>query len=34
VGKKAEAAGAGELLITSVDREGTWTGLDIELIKV
>lgn len=26
-------AGAGEIMITSVDREGTWSGMDIELIK-
>ena len=31
--KKLENAGVGELLITSVDNEGTWKGLDIELIK-
>jgi cyclase len=31
--KKLENVGVGELLITSVDREGTWEGYDIELIK-
>lgn len=31
--KQLEADGAGEILITSVDREGTWSGMDIELIK-
>jgi len=31
--KQLEAAGVGEILITSVDREGTWSGMDIELIK-
>ena len=31
--KKLEEAGVGELLITSIDREGTWEGYDIELIK-
>lgn len=31
--KKLEAAGVGEILITSVDNEGTWKGLDIDLIK-
>ena len=31
---RAVDLGAGELLITSVDREGTRKGLDIELIKV
>lgn len=28
-----ENAGAGELLLYSVDRDGTWEGLDIELIR-
>lgn len=32
--KKIENLGAGELLITNIDREGTWTGYDIELIKL
>ena len=31
--KQLESAGAGELLVTSVDREGTWSGMDIELIQ-
>jgi len=31
--KKIEEAGVGEILITSVDNEGTWNGLDLELIK-
>jgi len=31
--KALENAGAGELLITSIEREGTWDGYDIELIK-
>lgn len=31
--KKMEELGAGELLLTSVDREGTWEGYDLELIK-
>jgi cyclase len=31
--KKLEEAGAGEILITSMDREGTWSGFDIELTK-
>lgn len=30
--KKMEDAGAGELLITSIDKEGTWEGFDIELL--
>lgn len=31
--KQLENAGAGELLITSVDREGSWDGYNLELIK-
>ena len=31
--KKAEDLGAGELLITSMDRDGTKAGYDLELIK-
>ena len=31
--KEMESRGAGELLLTSVDREGTWTGLDIQSIE-
>lgn len=31
--KQAEELGAGELIITSVDREGTGDGYDLELIK-
>jgi imidazole glycerol-phosphate synthase subunit HisF len=31
--KKVEELGAGELVLTSVDKEGTGTGFDIELIK-
>ena len=31
--KKLEEAGVGELLITSIDREGSWNGYDIELIE-
>lgn len=31
--KKAESLGAGELMITSVDRDGTGTGFDIELLN-
>jgi imidazole glycerol-phosphate synthase subunit HisF len=31
--KDMEALGAGEILITSVDKEGTMSGYDIELIK-
>ena len=28
-----ENAGVGEILLTSIDREGTWSGFDIELVK-
>jgi cyclase len=31
--QEAEALGAGERLLTSIDREGTWAGFDIELTK-
>jgi cyclase len=31
--KKMEESGAGEILITSVERDGTMNGYDIELIK-
>lgn len=31
--KEAERLGAGEILLTSVDREGTWRGMDIDLIE-
>ncbi|PWT72748.1 MAG: imidazole glycerol phosphate synthase subunit HisF [Bacteroidetes bacterium] len=31
--KKMESAGAGELLLNSIDRDGTFTGFDLELIK-
>jgi cyclase len=31
--KKAERLGAGEILITSIDRDGTLSGYDIELTK-
>lgn len=30
--RKMEDQGAGEILLTSIDREGTWTGFDIDLI--
>lgn len=30
---EAEKMGAGEILITSIDNEGTWKGYDIQLIK-
>ena len=31
--KQLENAGIGELLITSIDKEGSWEGYDVELIK-
>ena len=31
--KEVEALGAGEILLTSIDRDGTMTGYDIELIR-
>ena len=31
--KKAEANGAGEILLTSMDKDGTKTGYDIELLN-
>jgi imidazole glycerol-phosphate synthase subunit HisF len=30
--REAESRGAGEILLTSIDREGTWRGFDLELI--
>jgi imidazole glycerol-phosphate synthase subunit HisF len=32
--KDAENAGAGEILITSIDRDGTMQGYDIELVRL
>lgn len=32
-GVQAEALGAGEILLTAIDHEGTWNGFDIDLIK-
>jgi cyclase len=31
--KELEQQGAGEILLTSIDREGTWDGFDLELVK-
>jgi cyclase len=31
--KELERLGAGEILLTSVDREGTWEGFDLDLVK-
>ena len=33
VAKRMEDLGAGEILINSIDRDGTWTGYDLELIR-
>ncbi len=30
--KYAEDLGAGEILLTSIDREGTWKGFDVDLV--
>lgn len=31
--QEVEQRGAGEILLTSIDREGTWSGFDLALIK-
>ncbi len=31
--QKLEALGIGELLLTSIDKDGTWAGYDVELTK-
>ena len=31
--KKAESNGAGEILLTSMDKDGTKTGYDLDLFK-
>lgn len=30
---RAEQLGAGEILLTSIDREGTWQGFDVDLVR-
>lgn len=30
---EVEKMGAGEILLTSIDREGTWDGFDLDLVK-
>ncbi len=30
--REVEALGAGEILLTSIDREGTWAGFDLDLV--
>jgi cyclase len=31
--RRAASLGAGELLLTSIDREGTWSGFDLDVVK-
>lgn len=31
--KKVESLGAGEIILTSIDREGSWGGYDLKLVK-
>ena len=31
--QELESLGAGEILLTSIDREGTWQGYDVELVR-
>lgn len=31
--QELESAGAGEILLTSMDRDGTWSGFDIDITK-
>lgn len=31
--KSAEGSGAGEILLTNIDREGTWAGFDLDIIS-
>lgn len=31
--KQLEAAGAGEILLTSMDKDGTWSGFDVDLTR-
>ena len=31
--KEVEHLGAGEILLTSIDREGTWDGFDLDLVR-
>ena len=32
--KELESLGAGEILLTSIDQEGSWQGFDLDLIKI
>lgn len=31
--QRVQSEGAGEILLTSIDREGTWSGFDLELVS-
>ena len=31
--RELERRGAGEILLTSIDREGTWSGFDLDLVR-
>ncbi len=31
--REVEGLGAGEILLTAIDREGTWSGFDIDLVQ-
>jgi cyclase len=31
--REVERRGAGEIMLTAIDREGTWSGYDIELVR-
>ena len=31
--KQLEQLGAGEILLTSMDRDGTWTGFDVDIVR-
>ena len=31
--KELESLGAGEILLTSIDQEGSWQGVDLDLVK-
>lgn len=31
--RRAQELGAGEILLTSIEREGTWAGFDVDLVK-
>jgi cyclase len=32
--REVESRGAGEILLTAIDREGTWEGYDLDLVKL